>query len=390
MPICLHKLNLTQFRNYAALRLDFGGALQVVLSGVNGSGKTNILEAVSLLTPGKGLRGADLLDMKSSRAGAEENWAIAAEVETGDGERVRIGTGLARHEDRPDEKRRVVRIDGRDAKSQNELAELFSVVWLTPQMDRIFIEGASSRRKFLDRLVYSYEPKHAAHLSRYDKSLRERLKLLTQEKPADETWFDSLESQLAAESVVIAASRHALVQKLAQGVRTLEKKQSLFPSPLLFLSGWAENEIAKNRPALSVEEELVLRYKQSRALDRHSARSHEGAHKCDLQVFYGTKEMQAAQCSTGEQKALLTAILLAHAQQTRAEKGATPVLLLDEVCAHLDEARRDQLFGFLKDVQGQVFLTGTDDAIFRPLRGSASFFDVHDGHAAPQKRAEAV
>ncbi len=393
MPVCLHKINITQFRNYAALRLDMKGAPIVVLSGENGTGKTNILEAVSLLSPGKGLRSADLLDMKSKQAGPEDAWGIAAELEKHDGERVKLGTGLVRKEtegagrgesqvafrdEQKIEKRRAVRIDGRDAKGHNELLDYLSIVWLTPQMDRLFLEGASSRRKFFDRLVYAYEPDHASRLNRYDKNLRERMKLLTQDRPADPVWLDSLETQLSAEAVAIAASRAGLLGKLEAGASQLEKRQSLFPSPVMMIEGWAEKEIG-NRPALEIEETLKKRFRASRDADRFSGKSHEGVHRSDLAVFFKSKDMPAAQCSTGEQKALLVSILLSHAHLMRAEKGHTPILLLDEVCAHLDDARRGQLFAFLREMQGQVFLTGTDESIFAPLQGHALMLRTGNG-----------
>ena len=177
MPLLLQKLNLTHFRGYETLRLDLAGARMAVLTGANGAGKTNILEAVSLLIPGKGLRGADLLEIKNRNAGAEDLWAVSAEVETASGLSVRLGTGLDRNY-----KRRVVRIQGKEAKAQNELSSFMSCVWLTPQMDRLFLEGASSRRKFFDRLVYAFEPGHVTRLNHYDTNLRERLKLLTELK----------------------------------------------------------------------------------------------------------------------------------------------------------------------------------------------------------------
>lgn len=362
MSFFLHKITISHFRNHAALRLDLTGAPAVVIAGPNGSGKTNILEAISLLAPGRGLRGADLLDMKNRASGPEDVWSVMAEIETPVA-RVRLGTGLDRSA-----KRRLVRIDGKDAKTQAELSSLLSIVWLTPQMDRIFQEGASGRRKFFDRLVFAFEPAHAARLARYDRNLRERLKLLMLEKPADEIWLGSLETQLAGDAVAIAASRLSLLEKLSCAVAEMES-QSLFPAPRLSLSGWSEEETGR-RPALDVEEELKERFRRSRGADRAAGKSHEGAHRTDLVAFHKAKDMPAAQSSTGEQKALLVSIVLAHARLMRAARGHAPLLLLDEALAHLDPARRDQLFSFLQETGSQVFLTGTDAGDFAAFSGA--------------------
>ena len=377
MTLSLRKMNISQFRCYEAVRLDLADskAGMVVLTGPNGAGKTNILEAVSLLVPGKGLRSADILEMKNRAAGPEDLWAISAEVDTPSGLTVRIGTGLDR-----EVKRRVVRINGKNAKSQNELSGFISAVWLTPQMDRLFLEGASARRKFLDRLVYAFEPEHVTRVNRYDKAMRERMKLLLLDR-ADPVWLSSLETQMSADAVSIAAARLALVQHLQQQVAGLGQAAPLFPQPHLALQGWVENEVAA-RPAVDVEDELKRKLSESRALDRAAGRTHEGIHRSDLQVSYAEKNMPADQSSTGEQKALLVSIILAHALMMQAEKGFVPIILLDEVAAHLDEARRQQLFDQLKSLDAQIWLTGTDESVFVPLQ-AAKIFRVNGGHVAP-------
>ena len=390
--LSLRKINISQFRCYEAVRLDLTEASSgiVVLTGPNGAGKTNILEAVSLLVPGKGLRNADILEMKNRAAGPEDLWTISAEVETPMGLTVRIGTGLDR-----DIKRRLIRINGKNAKSQNELSGFISAVWLTPQMDRLFLEGAAARRKFLDRLVYAYEPDHVTRLNRYDKTLRERMKLLQLDKFSDPAWLSSLEAQMSADAVSIAASRLALIQHLQQQVAGLALAAPLFPQPHLAMSGWTENAITTH-PAVDVEDELKSRLAASRAPDRAAGRTHEGIHRSDLVVSYAGKNMPAAQSSTGEQKALLVSIILAHALMMQAEKGFVPVILLDEVAAHLDAARRQQLFDHLQALQGQIWLTGTDESVFASLHGAKApdislvreahntkFFRVDNGHVAP-------
>lgn len=384
MPLPLSKLNLTHFRCYEALRLDVAGARMAVLTGENGAGKTNVLEAISLLVPGKGLRGADLLEMKNRQAGPEDLWAVAAELETPEGTQVRIGTGLDR-----DFKRRLVRIQGKEAKAHAELSQYVSCVWLTPQMDRLFVEGASSRRKFFDRLVYSFESEHATRLNRYDKTLRERMKLLQDTPNPDPRWLDALEAQLSADAISIAASRLNLVSRLSHYVARLAERQSLFPSPYISLSGWTEGEVQR-MPALAVEETLKERFKASRALDRHSGKSHEGVHRSDFLVRFAAKDMPSSQCSTGEQKGMLIAIVLAHALMMQGEKGFVPLLLLDEVAAHLDDARREELFSCLAALEAQVFFTGTDADIFTSLKAQARFFAVDGARVTPQRQLEAV
>jgi len=355
-----------------------------VLTGENGAGKTNVLEAISLLVPGKGLRGADLLEMKNRQAGPEDLWAVAAELETPEGTQVRIGTGLDR-----DFKRRLVRIQGKEAKAHAELSQYVSCVWLTPQMDRLFVEGASSRRKFFDRLVYSFESEHATRLNRYDKTLRERMKLLQDTPNPDPRWLDALEAQLSADAISIAASRLNLVSRLSHYVARLAERQSLFPSPYISLSGWTEGEVQR-MPALAVEETLKERFKASRALDRHSGKSHEGVHRSDFLVRFAAKDMPSSQCSTGEQKGMLIAIVLAHALMMQGEKGFVPLLLLDEVAAHLDDARREELFSCLAALEAQVFFTGTDADIFTSLKAQARFFAVDGARVTPQRQLEAV
>lgn len=391
MPLRLHRINLTQFRGYEAARIDlhiYKDSSVVVLTGENGSGKTNILEAVSLLTPGKGLRGADLSDLRNKAAGHGESWGIAAEVETPGGLMARIGTGPNTSSGRED-KRRLVRIDGRDVKSQSALAGIISAVWLTPQMDRLFLEGPSARRKFLDRLVFAYDPGHTTRVGRYDKNLRERLKLLQIERGADPKWLDALESQISQDAVAIAAARLFLVRRLQEHADETGLTASLFPRPLLSVTGSVEAAMMKN-PALAVEDSFKEKLLMNREADRAAGRTLDGTHRSDLAVTYGAKDMPAAQCSTGEQKALLVSIVLAHARMMRAEKGFVPLILLDEVAAHLDDRRRAQLFEHLLPLEAQVWLTGTEAAVFYPLKKAARFFDVRPGLVTERALPEAV
>jgi DNA replication and repair protein RecF len=378
----LHKLNLSRFRNYETLRLAPEGAPIVVLTGPNGAGKTNLLEAVSLLAPGKGLRGAEFSEIQER--GATEPWAVAAEVETAQGVLLRLGTGL-----RPDGKGRVVRLNGRDMKSQNDLAAIVSCVWLTPQMDRLFADSAGGRRRFLDRLVYAYQPDHAFHVSRAERNMRERLKLLQVEREtkryADPAWLNALEAQMAADFTAIAAARVALVAALSAHLKRLEGLQSLFPVPALRIEGEVEGSLA-GRSALSVEDRLRETLAAHRAIDAGANRTFSGTHRSDMIAAYELKNAPAAQCSTGEQKGMLISIALAHALMMKAEKGAAPLLLLDEVAAHLDAARRDQLFALLAETGGQAWLTGTEAGIFAELRRDGKFFHIEGGRAHHEAR----
>jgi DNA replication and repair protein RecF len=373
----LHKLTLSRFRNYETLRLSPDGASVIVLTGPNGAGKTNLLEAVSLLAPGRGLRGAELNEMQER--GISEPWAVAAEIETVQGVLLRLGTGL-----KADGKGRVVRLNGRDMKSQAELGAIAPCVWLTPQMDRLFAESASGRRKFLDRLVYAFQPDHAFHVARAEKNMRERLKLLTREREerryADPAWLGALESQMAADFIAIGAARLALIEALGSHLGRLAAMQSLFPVPRIKVEGETEQGLI-GRPALAAEDALRETLAARRAIDAAAGRTLTGAHRSDLSATYESKNAPAAQCSTGEQKGMLVSIILAHALMMRAEKGAAPLLLLDEVAAHLDPARRAQLFDILAQAGGQVWLTGTDPGVFASLAEQARFFHVEDGQA---------
>lgn len=379
MPLLLKKISLTNFRNYEAQRLDTEMAQLVVLSGPNGAGKTNILEAVSLLAPGKGIRGADLgaLSCQSSPHTAQGHlWAVAAELQNAQGHAVRIGTGLDRKADGA--QRRVIRIDGKEASSQAALSGHVAAVWLTPQMDRIFLEGAAARRRFLDRLVFAYTPDHVTHLNRYEKNMRQRLKLLTGPSRADPRWLEKLEQQMAADAVSVVAARQHLLTRLSAHLAELSAAQSLFPVPVMSLAGDVQNDLLQ-KPAITVEAEWQQRFYDARRKDSEIGRTTTGAHRTDLDVRYALKNMAADQCSTGEQKGLLVSIILAHALMMQAEKGFVPLLLLDEVAAHLDEARRAQLFQYLLALKGQVWLTGTDADIFKSVQSQAKMFSVVQG-----------
>jgi DNA replication and repair protein RecF len=369
------RLALTDFRNYRSARLDLDAG-PVVLTGPNGAGKTNLLEAVSYLSPGRGLRGARLgdLDRHEVDGALAAAWAVAATIETRRGE-VRIGTGR----DPLGSDRRAVRIDGEPARSQAALGEFLGLIWLTPQMDRLFVEGPSGRRRFLDRLVLALDPAHAARVLAYDHAQRERARLLrdggSSPGGADPAWLNALDETMAAQGVAIAAARRDAVERLDCACAEAE---GVFPHASLRLVGTVEAWL-DTMPALAVEERFRSALANNRQIDALAGRATVGPHRSDLAVTHAEKGVAAEGLSTGEQKALLISIVLAHARLQRETRGEPPILLLDEVAAHLDAQRREALFTELLDLESQVWLTGTDAALFAPLRPAARFLSVSDG-----------
>ena len=375
------RLVLTDFRNYRSARLDLDPG-PVVVTGPNGAGKTNLLEAVSFLSPGRGLRHARLGEIDRRDAADEPGatgWAVAATVETRRGT-IRIGTGrdpavglqptgLSRGGER-----RVIRIDGEPARGQAALGERLGVLWLTPQMDRLFVEGPAGRRRFLDRLVLGLDPAHATRFAGYEQALRERSRLL-RDGPADPVWLVALEEVMAQQGVAVAAGRRDAIERLDRMCATADGP---FPRARLNLVGTIEDWLG-TMPALEAEERFKAGLVQNRPGDALAGGAALGPHRSDLGVVHGEKGIAAESASTGEQKALLIAILLAHAALQRASRGEPPLLLLDEVAAHLDATRRAALFEALVELESQVWITGTDAALFAPLRQSARFLSVAEG-----------
>lgn len=371
--IFVRKLRLTAFRNYESAVLSCPADAPAVLTGANGAGKTNLLEALSLLTPGKGLRGADIPEIQN-RLIPQTPWAVAAEIHR-NGATLNLGTG---RDAAAEKDRRIVRIDGRNVKSQAALAEHVCMVWLTPQMDGLFLGGAAARRRFLDRLVFAFDPAHAGRVTRYESALRQRSKLLREAEKPDPAWLVSLEAVMAETGVSIAAARNAFIENL-QAAAT--GGQSDFPGARLGVGGWAEERLL-NQPALELEERMKELLKKQRPDDAQTGGAATGPHRSDFTVRHAARNMPAAQCSTGEQKALLITVMLAHAALIKAERGVAPILLLDEVAAHLDEHRRNCLFELLLGTGSQFWLTGTEDKIFAPLNGRAAFYAVAENSIA--------
>jgi DNA replication and repair protein RecF len=368
--VAVRRLALTDFRGYASLRLETDPR-PVVLTGPNGAGKTNLLEAISLLAPGRGLRRARLGDVDRIGAGP---WSVAARLGSVRGD-VAIRTAHLRESERA---RRSVQIDGGEADSQAALAEILSVVWLTPAMDRLFQDGAGERRRFLDRLVLSGDPAHATRLARYAHVLRQRAKLLRGGR-FDPSWLGGLERQAAAAGVAIAAARRQSVRGLSAA--RIDPPDG-FPTLDLALAGQIEGWLAE-LPALEVEERFAETLAQARRQDAETGSAAIGPHRSDLLVRDGASGRLAGDCSTGQQKALLVSLVLAEARLRAAAGERQPILLLDEVAAHLDGERRAALFEALDDLGAQAWLTGTDATTFAPLGGRAQFFFVRNATLQP-------
>ncbi len=368
-PVGVRRLTLTDFRSYPHLRVETD-LRPVVLTGANGAGKTNLLEAISFLAPGRGLRRAKLSEVTRMDApgGPRGAWAVAALVDSAVGP-IDIGTGR----NAGDSDRRVVRLNGQPARSQGDLGDYVSALWLTPAMDGLFRDAASGRRRFLDRLVYGLDTGHAGRLSSYEQAQRERARLL-RDGVTDRAWLNALEDAMATHGVAVAAARRDLVGRLG---RALEGGHGPFPHALLALSGLVEGWL-EERPAVEAEDAFRRRLADDRPKERAGAPA-EGPHRTDLIVTHAERAMPAATCSTGEQKALLIAVLLAQARVQGTQRGSAPLLLLDEVAAHLDGVRRAALYDALVDLGAQAWLTGTDRALFDPLGDRAQFFDVRDG-----------
>lgn len=372
----LTRLTLTDFRNYATLRLDPGAGL-VALTGLNGAGKTNLVEAISLLAAGRGLRGALFEDL--ARQGGNRGWAIAARIASPQGE-TQLGTQWMPEGDGANQTRQVV-IDGVPQKSPGILAHHMRVIWLTPAMDRLFAGPASDRRRFLDRLVSANDPEHASRVLVFEKLMRERNLLLEEMRP-DGIWLSGLEAQMAEAAAAIAAARLHAVAALQNHIKSL-LKGSAFPASILALQGDLEDRL-KTMPAVQAEDEYRRLLLESRSTDKGAGRTLSGPHRSDLLVSHAPRSMAAALCSTGEQKALLIGLILAQASSVKEESGAAPVLLLDEVAAHLDIKRRSGLFETLKELGAQSFMTGTDEALFNGLGKGTDFLHVEAGMVTRQ------
>jgi DNA replication and repair protein RecF len=368
-PHAITSLTLEHFRNYRTLSLKLP-AQPVVLRGMNGAGKTNILEAISLLSPGRGLRGARLRDMDA--IGQEPSpWVVAADV-VARGEPCFIGTG---RDGEATTEKRIIKINGEKVRNHAMLAHHVCIQWLTPSLDQVFIEGGSARRKFFDRLVYGFLPEHAARVAAYETAMRERNRLLADGR-GDPQWLLVLERQMAEHAVAITLARQEVLERLHN---ELLVDIAHFPRASLRLEGMLETWLEAGDAALEVEAKFSERLVLSRRADAVRKRTSIGPHRSEWIVIHNHKGMLAEHCSTGEQKALLLSIVLAAARARAAWCGVPPILLLDEVIAHLDVDKRACLFDLIRTTQIQAWMTGTDAADFRGLEGFSTILEIDGG-----------
>ena len=370
----LTRLTLTQFRNYESLSWEPRARIAVI-SGANGSGKTNLLEAVSLVVPGRGLRGARVGELARRAPDAPGTWGVAARFTSGD-ETVDIGTGSP--PDGPAD-RRVFRLNGAPPRNQAEIAAHAAAVWLTPQMDRLFLEGASARRRFLDRLVFALEPAHAREVSAFDSAMAGRNRLLAEGR-ADPAWLAGLEDAMARHAVAATAARMTLAGRLNAAL--LAGAAGRFPAARMSVLGPVAERLAAH-PAIAVEDWLREALAAARAEDARAGAAGLGAHRADMALEEAATGLAAALASTGQQKALLIGVILGHAAVIADARGFAPLLLLDEPAVHLDEDRRAALFAALRTLPGQMLMTGTDADIFHPLLGIAEGLRTGGGNLRP-------
>jgi DNA replication and repair protein RecF len=371
--IRIRRLTLTSFRNYRAAAVEVAAKL-VVLTGRNGAGKTNLLEAISFLAPGRGLRRATL-DEVAFREG-DGSWGVAAEVEGALG-LASLGTGTTPPAADGGAMLRQYRIDREPVTSATAFADHLRLVWLTPAMDQLFNGPASERRRFLDRLVLAVDPGHSARVAALERSLRSRNRLLEDARP-DSHWLDAIEHETAELAVAVATTRAETVRRLQAGLAARQSAPSAFPAAEIALDGALE-QLAGELPAVEIEDRYRATLRENRLRDAQAGRTLEGPHLTDLRVIYAPTQCPAADASTGEQKALLIGLILAHAGLLADMVGSAPILLLDEAVAHLDPGRREALFAELSQLAGQAWLTGADAAAFCGIGAEAELLGVASG-----------
>jgi DNA replication and repair protein RecF len=366
----IRHLSLTNFRSYRAASFDVASNL-VLLIGPNGAGKTNLIEAISLLVPGRGLRRATFEEIAFSEG--DGSWAVSAKIEGMLG-LATLGTGIEPATDDATPTRKC-RIDREPAASAAAFADHLRVVWLTPTMDALFSGPASERRRFLDRLVLAVDAEHSGRVAALERSLRSRNRLLEEPRP-DPHWLDAIEHETAELAVAVAALRAETVRRLAGALAA--RKDDAFPAAEIALDGWIERMLSEH-PASEIEDRYRIVLNENRARDAAAGRTTDGPHLTDLAVVYAPKNIPASDASTGEQKALLIGLVLAHAGLISEMTGFAPLLLLDEVVAHLDPARRSALYDALARLGSQVWITGADRAAFAEMANRAEVFEISPG-----------
>lgn len=376
---CIRRLTLANFRSYHAAQIALGPAGPVVLTGANGAGKTNLIEAISLLAPGRGLRRATMEELAFSEG--DGAWAVAAEVEGILG-LATLGTGMDPPAGEDSAPSRKCRVDRESVSSAAAFADHLRVVWLTPAMDPLFNGPASERRRFLDRLVLAVDAQHSSRVAALERSLRSRNRLL-QDAHSDSHWLDAVEHETAEVAVAVAAARAETVGRLAGALTVARKSASGFPDAEIALEGWME-KLLPQHSAIEIEDRYRALLKDNRARDAAAGRTLDGPHLSDLAVSHAGKGIPAADTSTGEQKALLIRLVLAHAGLIKDMTGFAPLLLLDEIVAHLDPARRAALYDALANLGAQVWMTGADPAAFGDIVGRAQVFEVRFGAVEPR------
>ena len=377
----IRRLTLTNFRSYHSAQIEVGAG-PVVLVGPNGAGKTNLIEAISFLAPGRGLRRATLDDVAFSEG--DGSWAVSADV---DGELglATLGTGVAPAPAAEDAVvARQYRIDREPVPSASAFADHLRVVWLVPAMDGLFNGPASERRRFLDRLVLAVDAEHMSRVNALERALRSRNRLLEDPRP-DPHWLDAVEHETAELAVAVTALRVETVDRLKGALAARKEPASAFPAAAIALDGWME-QLVPLHPAVEVEDRYRATLRSNRARDAAAGRTLDGPHLTDLAVVHAGKGIAAAQASTGEQKALLIGLVLAHAGLLAEMSGFAPVLLLDEVVAHLDPSRRTALYGELQELGVQAWMTGADAAAFVEIEGTADMLEVSPGQIGKRKR----
>jgi DNA replication and repair protein RecF len=374
----LRRLTLTNFRSYHAAQVTLDRAGPAVLTGANGAGKTNLIEAISLLAPGRGLRRATLEELAFSEG--DGGWAISAEIEGMLG-LATLGTGIDPPADEDSTPARRYRIDREPVSSAAAFADHLRVAWLTPAMDPLFNGPAAERRRFLDRLVLAVDARHASRVAALERSLRSRNRLL-EDPRGDPHWLDAIEHETAEVAVAVAAARVETVARLSTALAAAGDDAPAFPLARIALAGWME-ELLPLHSAVEVEDRYRALLKENRARDAAAGRTLDGPHRSDLVVTHAGKDLPASTCSTGEQKALLIRLVLAHARLIKEMTGFAPILLLDEIVAHLDPVRRASLYDALSTLGAQVFMTGADPAAFGDVVTRAQIFLVRPGSVEP-------
>jgi DNA replication and repair protein RecF len=365
-------LTLSNFRNYRAATLEVGSR-PIVLYGPNGAGKTNLIEAISFLAPGRGLRRATLEEVACNEG--DGSWAVSAEVEGALG-LATLGTGIERPAEDVATAQRKYRIDREPVGTAAAFSDHVRIIWMVPAMDSLFTGAPAERRRFLDRLATAIDSEHASRVNAFERALRSRNRLLEDPRP-DAHWLDAVEHETAELAVAVTSLRAETVDRLRAALSA--PAQSAFPPADIALDGWMES-LLPSEPAVIVEERYREKLRENRGRDAAAGRTLDGPHLTDLAVVYAQKGIAAADASTGEQKALLIGLVLAHARLIAEMTGSAPILLLDEVVAHLDPSRRMALHGELAQLGAQVWMTGADPALFVEIKGQATLVEVHSGH----------